>query len=226
MKVVAVIQARLGSTRLPAKVMLDLGGKTALERCLERVQQFRGVSEIVVATTELAQDDLLVSLLNRLGVKYYRGSEQDVLKRYAEAARESKADVIVRCTSDCPLLDPELSSQVIEQFRQKNVDYASNTLERRLPKGLDTEAFSREALERANRDATDLAEREHVTLHMYRPNSGFRCEPVLAGGLLDLSKQRWTLDTPEDYYFLGKIFNQLGPKAGAASMSDICKFVF
>ena len=122
MNIVAIIQARLGSSRLPAKVMLDLGGKTALERCLERVQRFRGCSEIIVATTENPRDDLIISLLNRLGVRSYRGSEKDVLGRDVGAAKEVKADVIVRCTSDCPLLDPEISSLVIQGFLASNVE--------------------------------------------------------------------------------------------------------
>lgn len=221
MKVVAVIQARLGSTRLPAKVLLDLAGKTVLERCLERVKQFRGISEIVVATTDNPQDELIGALAERCDVRVYRGDEHDVLKRYVEAARQAKADAVIRCTSDCPLLDPEISSQVIEQFLASELDYASNILERRLPRGLDTEVFSREALERADRNAFEPEEREHVTLHMVRSSSDFKRQHRSPANLPDLSHHRWTLDTLDDYFFLASVFNKLGSQAASAAMSDI-----
>ena len=228
MRTVAIIQARLGSTRLPAKIMLDLGGKTALERCLERVSRFRGLSEIVLATTREAQDDLVVALAKRLDVRIYRGDEKDVLRRYVEAAREAQADIVVRCTSDCPLLDPEISSKVIETFLNRHVsmdpvDYASNNLERYLPLGLDTEVFSMSALEKANRIADDASEREHVTIAMYRRPEEFRCIPVRLNELGDLSGHRWTLDTLADYHFLASVFNKLGASADMASMKDVLR---
>ena len=188
--------------------MLDLGGKTALERCVERVQQFRGISEIIIATSTEVQDDVVVRMARHLGVGFYRGSHQDVLRRYTEAAREIQADAIVRCTSDCPLLDPEVSSLVIKQFLESHVDYLSNTLERRFPKGLDTEIFSMQALEKANHDAQELDEREHVTLHMYRNLDKFLCKQLVMEGVLDRSHIRWTLDTLEDYCFLSSIFQK------------------
>lgn len=211
----------MGSTRLPGKVLLDLSGATVLERCLERVRRFKHVSEVVVATSDRIQDDVIVALCQRLGFRFYRGDENDVLKRYVGAAREAKADVIVRCTSDCPLLDPEMSSQVIEQFLTLRADYVSNTLQRFLPRGLDTEVFSRDALEKANQYATQPEEREHVTLRMYRSFSEFSCKHISYEGFHDFSSYRWTLDTVEDYCFLASVFNKLGPNSCFASMSDI-----
>lgn len=142
MRIVAVVQARLSSSRLPAKVLLDLAGKPALERCLSRVSRFRGVEEVVVATSDAPADDVVAAASRRIGYRVVRGSETDVLSRYALAAQETRADAIVRCTSDCPLLDPVLSSQVIEAFQRGGVEYAANTMERQLPRGLDTEVFS------------------------------------------------------------------------------------
>lgn len=225
MKIVAIVQARVGSTRLPAKVLLDLCGVTVLQRCLERVKQFRGISEVIVATSNKPQDDLIVAVAKRCGVKFYQGDEEDVLMRYTKAAREVRADVVVRCTSDCPLLDPEISSQVIEQFLSSRVDYASNIMERFLPRGLDTEIFSVDALERANQNATKAEEREHVTLAMYKPDSEFVCKQASYENCENLYHHRWTLDTIEDYCFLASVFNRLGSKASTASMCDVLEIL-
>jgi spore coat polysaccharide biosynthesis protein SpsF len=223
MKVVVVVQARLASTRLPAKVLLDLGGVTALERCLRRARRFAHASEVVVATSDLPGDEVIAAVARRLGFMVTRGSESDVLSRYAKAARETQAEVIVRCTSDCPLLDPELSSQVIDRFLAApgGVDYAANVLERRLPRGLDTEVVSREALDRADRQATAADEREHVTLHIHRHPERFRCLAVTAGELEGRSTFRWTLDTLDDYRLLHAVFDRLGAHADEASMADV-----
>jgi spore coat polysaccharide biosynthesis protein SpsF len=222
-KVVVCIQARLASSRLPAKILLDLGGTTALERCLRRARQFSHVSEVVVATSDRPGDDVIVSVARRLGAHVTRGSETDVLSRFAKAAQERDADVVVRCTSDCPLLDPALSSQVIQRFLSApgGVDYAANVLDRRLPRGLDTEVISREALDRAQREATTTDEREHVTLHLYRNADRFRCLSVVDEGGKDLSWLRWTLDTLDDYRLLHTVFERLGSRADEASMSEV-----
>lgn len=225
-RVVVVVQARLKSSRLPAKVLLDLGGVTALERCLRRVRQFRQVSDVVIATSDTAGDEIIERVGPRLGVTVVRGSETDVLSRYVLAAEASRADVIVRVTSDCPLLDVEVSSMVIERFlAEPGADYASNVMERRLPRGLDTEVMSLEALLRAHRDATDPAEREHVTAHIYRRPETFRCLSVTLPLDADLSSHRWTLDTLEDYRLLHGLFHLLGPSADQASMADTLRCI-
>ncbi|MFO0678075.1 MAG: glycosyltransferase family protein [Polyangiaceae bacterium] len=223
MKVVVVVQARLASSRLPAKILLDLGGTTALERCLRRARKFAHVDEVVVATSDLPGDDVVAAVARRLGSRVVRGSETDVLSRFAKAAEECDADAVVRCTSDCPLLDPTLSSKVVEAFVKTPgaVDYAANVLERRLPRGLDTEILSREALLRAHRDATDPGEREHVTQHVVRRPESFRCVSVTEDSLADHSSMRWTLDTLDDYRLLATLFDRLGPAADDASMSDV-----
>jgi len=226
MNVVAVVQARAGSSRLPAKIFLDLGGATALERCLRRVARIEGVSEVVVATTVDPVDDLVVALAHRLGFASTRGSTDDVLSRYVEAARGHGADAVVRCTSDCPLLDPALSSLVVRQFLASHqtaepLDYAANNLERRLPRGLDTEIATLSALERAHREATSAAEREHVTLRLYRRPEDYRVRAVVVDPTSDLSHHRWTLDTLDDYRFLSAVYDALGARAAEATMQDV-----
>ena len=225
-RVVVVIQARLKSSRLPAKVLLDLGGVTVLEQCVRRVRRFRQVSEIVIATSDTAGDEIIERVGQRLGLMVVRGSESDVLSRYAMAAEASRAEVVVRVTSDCPLIDPEVSSTVIERFlAEPSADYASNVMERRLPRGLDTEVMSREALMRANRDATDRSEREHVTAHIYRRPESFKCLSVMLPLEADLSSHRWTLDTLEDYRMLHELFHLLGARPDQASMAHVLQCI-
>ena len=173
MRIVAIVQARMRSARLPAKVLLDLGGQTALQRCLDRVGRIAGVAEVIVATSTTTQDDVIELAAGRLGYRVCRGSEHDVLARYADAARAIRADAIVRCTADCPLLDPDVSALAVRTFADSQgsvnpLDYVSNTIDRRLPRGLDTEVLRTDALLRANEDATNAAEREHVTMFIYR----------------------------------------------------------
>ncbi len=220
MRIAAIVQARVGSTRLPAKILLDLGGATALQRCLDRVRRFRGLHEVIVATTDRPDDDLVVALTRRLDVRCTRGSADDVLSRTVAAARAVAADVVVRCTSDCPLLDPDISSQVIDAFTAGDVDYAANTLERRLPRGLDTEVVSLHALERVLAGDPTPPEREHVTLGVYR-RPGFRLRSVVPRPDLDLGHLRLTLDTLDDYRMLSALFDELGPAAATAGLDDV-----
>jgi spore coat polysaccharide biosynthesis protein SpsF len=231
LRVVAIIQARMMSARLPAKVLLDLGGKTALERCLARVRRIRHLAEVVVATSTRPEDDIIVALCRRIGVPAFRGSETDVLARYHQVANETSADAVVRVTADCPLLDPELSSFVVEAYLREQQTarpphYVSNTLVRRLPRGLDTELVSMEALEAAFSQATG-DEREHVTAHLYRHPEQFRCLLALppALGEQDLSHHRWTLDTVDDYRFLYLLFAKLGPAAESAPMNELLELL-
>jgi spore coat polysaccharide biosynthesis protein SpsF len=221
MRIVAVVQARVSSTRLPAKVLLDLGGKTALQRCVDRVARIEGIADLVIATTTNPEDEIIVRLARRLGVATYRGSETDVLSRYVEAARGADAEAIVRCTSDCPLLDPAVASDVVRTFQRGGADFAANHLVPNLPRGQETEIASREALERAHRDATSPEEREHVMPHIYRRQGEFRCVSVVTGTDETLPRHRWTLDTIDDYRFLSVVYDELGPRGGEATMADV-----
>ncbi len=209
MKVTAIVQARMGSSRLPGKVMRILGDRTVLGHVIARVRRIAGVDEVVVATTDHAADDAIESESRRHGATVYRGSETDVLDRYQRAAASSGADVVVRITSDCPLLDPELVSKMLEEFLARvgsadQLDYMSNGLRRTFPRGLDAEIFLSQVLERAHREARRPYEREHVTPYVYEHPEQFRIYSY--EGSVDLSHLRWTLDTDSDLEMLEKIF--------------------
>ena len=208
MKVVAIIQARLGSTRLPGKVLMDLGGRTVLARVVGRLRHTTRVDEILVATTDSVADDAIVRECNQLEVSCFRGSENDVLDRYYRAARACAAGAVVRITSDCPVIDPQIVDETIRVFRQECGDYASNVLPRTYPRGLDTEVFSMAALEQAWREAHASYEREHVTPYFYQHPELFRL--VSQRGQVDCSQYRWTLDTAEDLELLRIIYERFG----------------
>ena len=209
MKTVAIIQARAGSTRLPGKVLMDLAGKTVLERVVERVSRFTLVDELIVATSDLRADDTIVAECARIGAATFRGSELDVLDRFVGAADATGADVCVRLTADCPLLDPGVSDGIISVFLEADgaADYASNKIPQSFPRGLDTEVFSREALRRAAREARESYERTHVTAYMYRHPERFSLISVTSD--IDRADWRWTIDTAEDLEFVRQIYSRL-----------------
>ena len=208
-RIVAIVQARMGSTRLPAKVMLPLLGEAVLTRVMRRAGRARTLDEVVVATTTLSEDEAIVTLASAEGWPIERGSETDLLDRYLVAARSHAADVIVRVTSDCPLIDPEVIDATVLAFRTAGVDYASNTLEPATwPRGLDVEVMSRAALERAGHEDHDPAWREHVTPYLYRHPDAFRLLRVHAED--DHADQRWSIDTPEDYELVRRIYEAIG----------------
>jgi spore coat polysaccharide biosynthesis protein SpsF len=211
MKTVAIIQARVGSTRLPGKVLLDICGKSVLNRVVDRVRKLFFVDEIIVATSDLRADDAVVAECSSIGVSVFRGSESDVLDRFVGAARETDATVCVRLTADCPLLDPGVSDHIISVFIEADhaADYVSNKIPQSFPRGLDTEVFSREALERAARDAREPYERVHVTPYMYRHPEIFTLISVTCD--VDRADWRWPVDTPEDLDFVREIYRRLGP---------------
>ena len=204
MKISAIIQARMGSTRLPGKVLMDLGGKTVLARVVDRLRQASRVDEIVVATTSSAADDGIVRECHHLKVEYFRGSENDVLDRYYRAARAGAAGVVVRITSDCPAIDPQLIDETIEVFQQQRADYASNVFPRTYPRGLDTEVFTTAVLDQAWHDAHEPFQREHVTPYFYQHPELFRQASLR--GQVDYSQYRWTLDTAADLELLRAIY--------------------
>lgn len=209
MKTVAIIQARIGSTRLPGKVMQDLNGATMLARVVNRTRQAASLSDVMVATSTEAGDQAVVEESARLGVPCFRGSEDDVLDRYYRAALTTGADVVVRITSDCPLIDASVIDKTVREFESQRPDYASNTLRRSYPRGLDTEVFTIDGLERCWREAKDSYQRIHVTPYFYQNPALFRLHSV--EGERDFSANRWTVDTPEDLQFVRKIYKRLGP---------------
>lgn len=210
MKVVAIIQARMGSTRLPRKVMLDVGGLPMLTRVVSRTQRATTVHEVIVATTVESADEDIVDLCKINNWPYYRGSEQDVLDRYYHAAKAFSSDVIVRVTSDCPLIDPEIIDLCVQRILQERLlDYVSNTIPpRRFPRGLDVEVMRFSALERAWREDKNLSWREHVTPYIYNHPEKFVLESVTND--IDYSSMRWTVDTQEDIDFVRCIYQHFG----------------
>jgi spore coat polysaccharide biosynthesis protein SpsF len=208
MKIVAIVQARMGSSRLPRKVLKDLGGATVLDRVLNRLGRSRLIQESVVATTIEPADDAIVEHCERTGRKVFRGSEQDVLDRYYQAAKYVNADVVVRITSDCPVIDPEVTDGTIRAFLDRHADYASNVLVRTYPRGLDTEVMTVQALERAWRESNKPHQREHVTPYIYENPSEFKLHGIEND--TDCSRHRWTVDTPEDLELLRAIYERFG----------------
>lgn len=221
MNIVVITQARVGSTRLPGKIMKKILGKTVLIHDLDRIKEMKTINKIVVATTDLEEDDIIVKAVNGYdrNIGIYRGSESDVLDRYYKAAKEFNATVIVRITSDCPLIDPKVSDLVVETFLKNDCDYCCNTLPRTFPHGLDTEVFSFEALERVWEEAKSPYEREHVTPYIREDTNKFRRINVKNND--DLTHLRWTLDYPEDFEFITKIYERLYPKKKIFYMQDI-----
>ena len=209
MTVLAVIQARTGSTRLPAKVLADLDGKPLLRFMLDRLESLK-VDKLVVATSDHADDDRVEAVAHAAGVACVRGPELDVLARFGVALRNNPADAVVRLTADCPLMDPEVVNQLIERFRRTGADYASNTLVRTYPDGLDAEVLTAGALESADREAADPVEREHVTPFIYRRPARFRLAALRQDRLL--GHERWTVDTAADLDRVRRVVTQLGGK--------------
>ena len=206
MNTLAIIQARMGSSRLPGKVLMDLEGQSVLARVAGRLARSREIDRIVVATTDATTDDPIVDACESLRVEYFRGAEQDVLDRFYQAARANAADLVVRVTSDCPLLDPALVDDTIVLFRNQNVDYASNVFPRTYPRGLDVEVFTVAALDRAWGEAREPHQREHVTPYFYENPHKFRQASMT--GNADYSRYRWTLDTREDLELLRAVYSR------------------
>lgn len=207
MKNVAIVQARMGSTRLPGKALKDIHGRSMLARVVRRAGRSALIDKLVVATTEKKTDDVIVSECDSLGISCFRGSEDDVLDRYYQAARAFSADSIVRITSDCPLIDPEIIDRVVQAFLDNGPDYASNTIESTYPRGLDVEVFTFDALKKAWRDASADFQHVHVTPYIYQHPGQFRILPV--SGEENWSNYRWTVDTREDLTLVRAVYEKI-----------------
>jgi spore coat polysaccharide biosynthesis protein SpsF len=226
MKCVIIVQARMSSTRLPGKVLMELAGRPMLAQQLSRLKKSRLIDEIIVATTDSADDRALVELANKEAVRWFCGSEQDVLSRYVEAAVQSHADVIVRITADCPLIDPTITDKVISELIEhpEKYDYASNVLRRTYPRGLDAEAMFIDTLQRMDRMARSKSAREHVTVFLRAEHPDiFLCRSV--EDIQDNSDLRWTVDTEEDLKLIRMIYNVLRLHERHVPYSEILAFV-
>ena len=220
--ITAIIQARMGSTRLPGKTLMDISGHPMLWHVVNRARQIEALDEIVVATSDNASDDSIVAFCKQERIPCFRGDEDDVLDRYYQAAKWIGADVIVRITPDCPLIDPDVVDDVVKCYVDGDYDYVSNTDPPTFPDGLDTEVFSFEALERAWREAKLQSEREHVTPYIRKHPELFRIGNVTYGE--DLSSMRWTVDEPQDLEFVRAVYDHLeSMSSGMADVLDVLK---
>jgi spore coat polysaccharide biosynthesis protein SpsF len=208
MKATAIIQAHMGSTRLPGKVLLNIGDRSMLARVVRRASRAKKLDSVVVACSTSPGDEAIVRECDRLGIGHFRGSDSDVLDRYYQAARAFPSDCYVRITSDCPVIDPEIVDDVITHFLQGGFDYASNTVKRTFPRGLDTEVFTAEGLARVWRDAKEPYQRIHVTPYFYQNPQIFKLGYVTQD--LDQNEMRWTVDTPDDLNFMVSVYEALG----------------
>ena len=203
-KATAIIQARMGSTRLPGKVLMDLGGESVLSRVVRRLGRARLLRQIVVATSVGSADDAVAAECVRLQVPCFRGSEDDVLDRYYQAEKAWPSDAVVRITADCPLIDPAVVDQTIEVFLESGADYASNSIQRAYPRGLDTEVFTVAALGQSWREAREPHQREHVTPFFYEHPERFRISSIAASR--DYGQYRLTLDTSDDLRLIRAVY--------------------
>jgi len=209
LKIIAIVQARMGSTRLPDKVMKSIGGIPMIELLLNRLARAEEVNQIIVATSLDKRNLSLVEHVRKLGYICEQGSENDVLDRYMQAAKKNQADVVVRITGDCPLVDPGLVDEVIRRFKIEDVDYLCNNYPPTYPDGLDIEVCWFKALEQAWRETSDPFDREHVTSYLRKP--GLFKTGVMQHEL-DLSSLRWTVDEPADFTVIEKVFQYFYPR--------------
>lgn len=217
---VAILQARMSSTRLPGKVMMPLLGRPMIDRQLERLERCATLDRIIVATSLDPSDDPLAAHLSEIGVELYRGPLSDVLDRYLGATRAFSVEgQIVRLTADCPLADPGVIDDCVRLQTSLGVDYVSNGRRRTYPHGLDVEAFNLNALEAAGQEATDPYDREHVTPFLYRRPERFALADLVQAR--DDSHLRWTVDLPEDFTFVQRVYAALYPDNPEFTSNDV-----
>ena len=218
-KIIAIVQARTGSTRFPNKVLKKIKDKTLIEILFHRLSLCRRINKIVLATTTKNEDIILANLIEKVGFDVYKGSERNVLSRYYNVAKKYKANHIIRITGDCPLLDPELVNDVITHHLESNADYTSNTDFPTFPDGLDTEIFSYNALSHTYKNADSAYDKEHVTTFLKNSNL-FKCSSIR--NEIDYSSERWTVDEPEDFEVIKRVLNYFHPNLDF-SWKDILK---
>lgn len=223
--IVASIEARMTSTRLPGKILMPCVGKPMLELLVERVKQSKYIEDIMIATTTNNTDDMTVDCAKRLGIGYYRGSEEDVVGRVTEAMTEAKADIVVQLTGDCPLLDWNVIDQLIRLYMFNNFDYVSNTLIRSYPRGLDVQITSLKVLQESLHIARDLPQHEHVYLSVYENPDKFKLFNLIASSELCRPDLRWTLDTQDDFNFIDAIYNHFYKKNPAFTSREIISYL-
>ena len=223
MTTLAIVQARMSSTRYPGKVLAPIAGQPMILRQLDRIQRAETLDGIVVATSIDASDDELAEIVIANGFNVVRGDLNDVLARFIQVIDQYQPETVVRLTADCPLISPRVIDQVVERFNQGDCDYASNTMTPTYPDGLDVEVVKASVLQEVSGTSTDKNEREHVTLGVYRQPDKYRI--VNFPGEVDLSHLRWTVDTPEDHAFVKAIYDDLYPTNPNFDLEDVMSYL-
>lgn len=227
-KTIAVVQTRMGSSRLPGKVMKTICNKPVLELMLERLSKSELIDEIVVATTLLKNDDIIYDWAKNSGHSVFRGSELDCLDRHYQVGKKFHADLIAKITPDCPLIDPEIVDKIIGFFidNSEKYDYVSNGHPPSYPDGLDLEVMHFSVLETAWKESVDPIEREHTTTYIWKRPDIFKIgNVVMPGGKNLFMKERWTLDYPEDFEFVNHVYENLYENGRVFHMDEILKFL-
>lgn len=221
--IAAIIQARMSSTRLPSKTLMNLVGRPLIWHVVDRIAASTAIDQIVLATSEAPTDNVLAAWAEGAGIFCYRGSEYDVLDRYYGAARACGAAIIARVTADDPFKDPTILDRVVRHLEDRELDFAYNNNPPSFPEGLDTEVFTFAALEEAAKMAQDPFEREHVTQYLYRHPECFRQENIICNR--QLSHLRWTIDTPADFQMAHEVYKRLYKEGHIFLMDDILSLV-
>ena len=219
----AIIQARLGSTRLPGKVLKNLNGKPLIEQIVNRLKYCKNIDNIVLATTTNVVDDKLVSWCEKNNVSCFRGDENNVLKRYYDAATQYKSDVIIRITADDPFKDPKVIDSVIDMLETENLDFAYNNNPPSFPEGLDTEVFTYSAIKQAAETETTDFEKEHVTQYFYHNPQIFKCKNLSYKE--NVSHIRLTVDTEQDFELASKLYSKLSPNGEMFFLEDVLALI-
>lgn len=224
--IAAIIQARMGSSRLPNKVLMDIDGMPSLKFMIDRVMKSKHLEKIIIATTKDDKDKVIVDFCIDNNISFYCGSENDVLDRYYQSSKINNVTTIVRLTSDCPLIDPVLIDETINLFRLKNVDYAANAAPpeiKKYPDGSDVEVFSFKALEKVWNEAKDLKDREHVTFYFWKKDKKFTT--AMLDNKYDWGKYRITVDYKEDIELVRKIVKKLNKQGKFGYMNEIIEIL-
>jgi spore coat polysaccharide biosynthesis protein SpsF len=214
--IVGTIQARMGSTRLPGKMMLQLRRRPVVSHVVNRVAAASYIDSVVVATSNEKKDDIIDRYASNAGADIFRGDEDDVLGRMLGAASNANADIIVRISGDCPLISPDVIDQAVSKILETDADYVSNTINRSYPRGMDVEVFTMDSFKHVDEQATKSYEREHVTPYYYENNEEFEIEHIESSELfiknkyIDRTDMRLTLDEADDYELLKETFRQFG----------------
>lgn len=231
LKIGAIIQARMTSTRLPGKVLMNIGGRSMIWHIVNRLKFCQRINDIILAIPDLKSSDVLENFARKNKIKYFRGSEDDVLERYYKTAKEFKNDLIVRVTSDCPLIDPKIVDRTIEKFLDSGADFTANfregrkgeTIERTFPRGLEVEVFGFSILKKANYEAKEQYQREHVDPYICEHPEIFKINSIKNNE--NLSYMRWTVDEIKDLEFVREVYKRLYSKKKMFYMEDVIAFL-